>query len=244
MMLALLLSALVPVSPQDELPSVRYPVLANEAANVQGFVPAGWALETKVAGDLNGDGKLDLAFALHMTDRANIVKNPGGFCGETLDTNPRILGVALARPGGGYRLAVQNHSLVPRRDNACAEDWFDSDGESGGGLSIQRGNVVITLGRFMSAGGWGMGRTIFTLRWRDDALRLIGFDVENTQRNSGETSSLSINYLTRKVRTGHGSIESDAEKVRWSRLPGAGLPTIEAIGNGLDYDPGGLVGRL
>ena len=44
----------------------------------------------------------------------------------------------------------------------------------------------------MSAGGWGMGRTVFTLRWRENALRLIGFDVQNTQRNSGETSSLSI----------------------------------------------------
>ncbi len=244
MMLALLITAFAPMPPQEDVPPVRYPVLAAEAPGAKGFVPAGWRLETSVTGDLDGDGRPDLAFALHMTDPANVVKNEGGFCGETLDTNPRILGVALALPGGGYRLVVQNHMLVPRRDNPCAEDWFDSEGESGSGLAIKRGNVVVTLGRFMSAGGWSMGRTIFTLRWRDNALRLIGFDVENTQRNSGETSSLSINYLTRKVRTGHGSIESDAEKVRWSRLPGAGLPAIDAIGNGLDYDPGGLVGGL
>jgi len=243
MTLALPFSLLL-LAPQDDLPQVRYPALVAEATSAKGFVPTGWTLESSATGDLDGDGKPDLAFALHMTDPANVVKNEGGFCGETLDTNPRILAVALARPGGGYRLVVQNHSLVPRRDNACAEDWFDSDGVSGGGLAIQRGNVVVTLGRFMSAGGWGMGSTVFTLRWRENALRLIGFDVRNTQRNSGETSSLSINYLTRKVRTGHGSIESDAEKVRWSRLPGTGLPTIDAVGNGLDYDPGGLVGGL
>jgi len=243
MTLALSLALLL-LAPQDDLPPVRYPVLAAEATSAKGFVPTGWTLESSATGDLDGDGKPDLAFALHMTDPANVLENKGGFCGETLDTNPRILAVALARPGGGYRLVVQNHSLVPRRDNACAEDWFDSEGVSGGGLAIARGNVVVTLGRFMSAGGWGMGSTVFTLRWRENALRLIGFDVRNTQRNSGETSSLSINYLTRKVRTGHGSIESDAEKIRWSRLPGAGLPTIDAIGNGLDYDPGGLVGGL
>jgi hypothetical protein len=244
MILSALLFALALPIAQDDLPAVRYPVLPAEGAGAQAFVPKGWGLETSVAGDLDGDGRPDLAFALHMADPANVLKNEGGFCGDTIDTNPRILGVALARPGGGYRLVVQNHALVPRRDNACAEDWFAADGEMGGGLSIARGNVVVTLGRFMSAGGWGMGRTVLTFRWKESALRLIGFDVENTQRNSGETSALSINYLTRKVRIAHGTIESDKEKIRWTRLPGSGLPTIDAIGDGLDYDPEGLAGKL
>ncbi len=228
--------------PQDNVPAVSYPVLAAEAVGARGFVPRGWTLESAVTGDLDGDGRPDLAFVLHMTDPANVRKNDDGLCGDTLDTNPRILGVALARPEGGYRLVVQNHDLVPRRDNACAEDWFD--GETGGVIAIARGNVVVTLGRFMSAGGWGMGRTVFTLRWREGALRLIGFDARNTQRNSGETSSLSVNYLTRKVRIAHGRIDSDAETVRWTRLPGTTLPAIDAIGNGLDYDPAGLAGKL
>ncbi|HWU94067.1 MAG TPA: hypothetical protein VN029_00635 [Sphingomonas sp.] len=239
MMLAIVFSAL----PQ-ELPPVRYPVLAAESPNAQGFAPEGWVLESSVTGDLDGDGRADLAFALHMTDPANIRKNEGGFCGDTIDTNPRILGVAIARPGGAYRLVVQNHGLVPRRDNPCADDWFASDGEMGGGLAIERGNVIVTLGRFMSAGGWGMGRTAFTFRWKARALRLIGFDVENTQRNSGETSSLSINYLTRVVRIAHGRIDSDDQNIRWTRLKGTGLPTIDAIGDGLAYDPAGLAGRL
>ncbi|NYT41548.1 hypothetical protein HZY97_12320 [Sphingomonas sp. R-74633] len=238
------LLALAFSAPQDDLPTVRYPVLVAEAASAGGFVPRGWLLESSATGDLDGDGRPDLTFALHMADPANVLKNEGGFCGETIDTNPRILGIALARPSGGYRLVVQNHSLVPRRDNACADDWFSSDGEMGGGLSIARGNVVITLGRFMSAGGWGMGRTVFTLRWRENALRVIGFDVLNVQRNSGAIASLSINYLTRKVRIAHGTTDSDKEKVRWSRLPGAGLPTIDAVGDGLEYDPAGLAGAL
>lgn len=244
MMLSALLLAAAVSSSQDDPPAVRYPVLAADAASALGFVPGGWALESSATGDLDGDGRPDLAFALHMTDPANILKNEGGFCGETIDTNPRILGIALAKPGGGYRLAAQNHSLVPRRDNACADDWFSSDGEMGGGLAITRGNVVVTLGRFMSAGGWGMGRNVFTLRWKDGALRVIGFDVMNVQRNSGETSALSINYLTRKVRMEHGTTDSDKVKIRWSQLPGTTIPAIDAVGNGLDYDPAGLVGGL
>ncbi len=230
---------------QDDLPPVRYPPLPAEAVSAKGFVPRGWTLETEASGDLDGDGKPDLALVLHMADPANVVKNEGGLCGETLDTNPRILAVALARSGGGYRLVAQDHRLVPRRDNACAEDWLAKDGEGGsGGVTIARGNVVVTLGRFMSAGGWGMGSTAFTLRWREGAMRLIGFDVHNVQRNSGETSALSINYFTRKVRIEHGTIDSDKVTVRWSRLPGSGLPTLDAIGDGLAYDPGGLVGAL
>lgn len=239
----MMLAILFPALPQ-ELPPVRYPVLVADAGKAQGFVPEGWILESSATGDLDGDGRPDLAFALHMDDPANVLKNEGGFCGDTIDTNPRILGVALAKPGGGYRLVVQNHSLVPRRDNPCADDWFASDGEMGGGLAIERGNVIVTLGRFMSAGGWGMGRTAFTLRWKAGALRLIGFDVENVQRNSGETSSLSINYLTRVVRIAHGRIDSDDQNIRWTRLKGTGLPAIEAIGDGLAYDPAGLAGKL
>ncbi|MEP9358840.1 hypothetical protein [Sphingomonas sp. KR3-1] len=241
MILAFLLPAFAVASvSRDDPPTVRYPALPAAAARAQGFVPVGWVLESSESGDLDGDGKPDLAFVLHMNDPANVLKNEGGFCGETIDTNPRILAVALAQPGGGYRLVAQNHALVPRRDNPCADDWLAADGEMGGGIAIARGNVVVTLGRFMSAGGWGMGRTVFTLRWKDRALRLIGFDSENTQRNSGETSSLSVNYLTRKIRIAHGTIESDAEKVRWARLSGAGLPTIDAIGDGLEFYPEGL----
>jgi len=54
----------------------------------------------------------------------------------------------------------------------------------------------------MSAGGWDMGYSVFTFRWQQGAMRLIGFDSSNTQRNSGATQTLSINYLTRRVRIG------------------------------------------
>ena len=36
-----------------EIPPVTYPKLAKQAAAAEGFVPAGWRLETKRIGDLN-----------------------------------------------------------------------------------------------------------------------------------------------------------------------------------------------
>lgn len=229
-------------APQD-LPPVTYPDLPTTGADAAGFVPKGWKLETRASGDLNGDGLPDLALALKQTDPANLLPNRA-MCRDRIDTNPRLLAVALAQRGGGYRLVAQNHTLVPRYDNSCADDWFDSNGESGGGLTLERGTVRVRLGRFMSAGGWSMGATDYIFRWQDNALRLIGFDYSNIQRNTGETAKLSINYLTRRVQISRGSIDSDKDKTSWSRLPPGPLLTIDQVGDGMEFDPQGLVGKL
>lgn len=221
----------------QELPPVTYPVIVTDGPDAKAFVPKGWTLEQQQTGDLDGDGLSDLALAFHMQDPRNIIPNPGGFCGETIDTNPRILVIALAQPGGGYRLAMQNHSLVPRRDNPCAEDWFSADSVIDGGIEIKHGAFRVKLSLFMSAGGWDMGSSIYTFRWQQGALRLIGFDSTNSERNTGAMQTLSINYLTRRIRTGRGTMESDRETVRWSMLPAGALLTIDQVGDGMTFYP-------
>lgn len=241
---ALFLSAAAAQAQDAPLPPVRYPALAATAVDAKGFVPAGWTLEQQQSGDLDGDGLADLALALHQADPRNVIKNEGGLCADTIDTNPRILAVALAVAAGGYRLAAQNHSLVPRYDNACADDWFASGGMFEGGISIQHGTLHVALGHFMSAGGWSMGTATYTFRWQQGALRLIGFDYLNTQRNTGEMDTLSLNYLTRRVKIAHGTIDSDTQKVSWKTLPARVPPTIDQLGNGMEFDPDGLVSNL
>src|SRR5271154_1040489 len=95
-------------------PDVTYPKLAAHADAAEGFAPTGWQIETRLSGDLNGDGIDDLALVLRAHDPANVLDNTGGLGVEKLDTNPRILAVALGRSGGGYDLAAENHTLIPR----------------------------------------------------------------------------------------------------------------------------------
>ena len=245
MISVLLFSALLPFSlpAQDALPEVSYPKLAPTASDAQGFVPDGWRLEAQQTGDLNGDGLPDLALALQQQDSSNIVSD-GVICGETVDTNPRILVVALAQRSGDYRLMVQDHTLIPRYDNACAEDWFSGEGVAESGLEVARGAVRVRLGRFMTAGGWGMGSTTYTFRWQGEALRLVGFDYTNVQRNTGEMDTLSINYLTRRVKITEGSISESKQRSRWSTIPDRPLLTIEQVGNGMEFNPNGLLNTL
>jgi hypothetical protein len=220
------------------IPDVQYPSLPARAANVAGFVPSGWRLEQEAQGDLDGDGRADLAFVVRMNDPANIVRH--NILGEDpFNTNPRMLGIAFAAPDGGYRLAVQDRTLIPRREVPAQEDMLNPDDR---GLEIARGTLKLKLTRFMSAGGWGAGSTSFTFRWRAGAFRLIGFDYVNVQRNTSCMVTFSLNYLTRRARleAAYADTEGNGE-VRWRSLPARSLRTIGEIGNGLQFDAEGMI---
>jgi len=219
---------------QDAPPPVTYPAVPASAADAKGFVPAGWAIVEQASGDLDGAGGADLALVVQSRDPANILR--ADMCADTLDTNPHILIVALAGPGG-YRRIVANHVLLPRRENACALDGLSV-------LEIKGHSLHLFFERMMSAGGGDAGNASFNLQWRGDAMRLIGFDYLNVQRYSGEMKSLSVNFLSRKVKTSVGKTDSDKQTVRWSRLRPGAVPTLDQVGNNLEYDPQGLVRRL
>ena len=229
------------VAAQDiRVPPVRYPRLPARAADIRGFVPSGWRLERQARGDLNGDGAPDLAFTIRMTNPRNVLRHDG-LGTNPFDSNPRILAMALAERSGGYRLAFENHVLIPRPTMPTQEDPF---GEESDGLRVASGALRVSLHRFMNAGGWDMGSTHFTFRWQNGAARLIGFDYDNVQRNTGCASGLSINYATRRLKMSWGGLDDDRESVRWRSLPPANLLTIERVGDGLEFDPGGAIDRI
>ena len=214
------------------IPPVRYPALPAAAADAAGFAPGGWRVEAQAQGDLSGDGLADLAIVLRMNDPANVLAHDG-LGDNPFDTNPRILAVALGVTGGGYRLAAQDHELIARRDYPTQSDPFEQE------LEIARGSLNVTVRLFMNAGGWGAGSSSFRFRWRDNALRLIGFDHLDVQRNSGCMTRLSINYLTGRVKRSSGRTDLDRESVRWSRVPVGALLPIDRIGDGLAFEAGG-----
>lgn len=100
------------VAQADDLPPVTYPTIPATAASVNDFVPKGWTIEKQVSGELSGKGLKDIALVIRDQDPHNVTKIDD----SELDTNPRILVVALADPQGGYRLAASNHSLISRLD--------------------------------------------------------------------------------------------------------------------------------
>ena len=218
------------------IPAVSYPALPGQAASAEGFVPPGWQLEAQAKGDLNGDGAEDLALVLHATNPNNVMANPDGLGVDKLDTNPRMLAVAFAfARTAGYELALENHTLIPRRTDPVMDDPFDSIAASG--LEVARGTLRLRLGVFASAGSWSMSTIATTFRWQNGRFELIGYDRTDTNHGSGEIEGLSINYLTRRAKRTQGNIESDAEKSRWETLPRAPLLSLDEVGDGIEFDP-------
>lgn len=237
---AIAFAALLPAAPATahdlDIPPARIPTLPATVLNLDGLIPAGWKMETKALGDLDGDAVTDVAMVVRGNDRALVLANEG-LGSESLDTNPRMLVVALGKPGGGYRIVVQNATLIPRHTMPTMSDPFDREA---GGLSIHGRTVRVRLELFMNAGGWGMSNTTYSFRWQNSRLELIGYDLNETQRNTGETRSVSINYSTGKVKIATGTIESDTDqdKVEWKTLPDRRRLSIDEIGDGLEFDSG------
>jgi len=230
---AILLS---PITAAQDLtiPDVSYPSLPRQAETAEGFVPVGWMLEVQASGDLNQDENADLILVLRQNNPANVIADFEGLGEKPFDTNPRILAIAFRdQPSGKFSLQLENHTLIPRRTEPAADDPFDKEI----GIAIVRGSFQVRLNWFMSAGGWETFTTTYAFRHRSGRFELIGYDRNTTHRGSGDTSSLSINYLTRKVKRATGHISRDAEKVRWQTLAQRPAPTLESIGDGLGFEP-------
>lgn len=218
-----------------EIPPARIPTLPGKVLNLDGLIPGGWKMEAKGVADLNADGITDAVMVVRGIDPRLVLSNSG--LGQSrMDTNPRMLVVGLGVKGGGYRVVVQNSTLITRNALPTMEDPFDS--VTGGGLSVKGRTVRVQLGMFMNAGGWGMYNVTYSFRWQNNRFELIGYDRNDTQRNSGETRSLSINYSTGKVKLQTGNISDDRLKEEWRTLPDRRLLSIDEIGDGLEFDAG------
>ena len=184
------------------------PLTAN---NADGFVPKGWKLIAKASGDLNKDGKADLALIIEKTDRRNFIKNDN-LGADTLNVNPRRIIVAFAE-NNGYRLVAQNERFIPSEnieDGPClADPLYDMENN---GLVINRGLLFLSFKYWYSCGTWFVNIDKYTFRWQNTKFELIGFDSREFHRASLDETKYSINYSTGIIETTTGGNLSGEER--------------------------------
>lgn len=173
------------------IPPVSYPQIIAHATTIDAFVPRGWAVESKVTGDLNGDGRPDVAILLRDTDPKNIIDGRSAYGPEHFDTNPYMLLVLLANANGEYDLALQDHAFVGRPNYPVYQSRQ---------IGIKRGVLVV---QFTNSAADDFEPS-FEFRWQDGRWMLIGYDYIGASH--GEYLAMSANLLTGYVQETRGIV--------------------------------------
>lgn len=148
---------------------------------MSGFIPAGWKLIKSAEGDLNKDGLPDVAGVLE--EQPETPPSPAD------DGSSRVLFIALAKAGGGYRLSVQSNKAILRSGQGGAfGDPFDH-------ISVDRGSLFL---RFYggSSERWSYD---YQFRLQNGGWFLIGVTTQVSNTNTDEGASEDFNLLTGKM---------------------------------------------
>lgn len=219
MKLALLLFVLI-ISKTTLSAQQKNPSIPKNASALKLFVPKGWKMILQTTGDLNKDGMADIVMVIENTDPKNCSINNG--LGERkLNLNPRILLVIFKINAHNYQLATTNSGFVPSEndeESTCLADPLMQEG----GISIQNGSLKISYQYWFSCGSWYMTNKDYTFRFQNQKFELIGYDDSNLHRSSGEKSTTSINFSTKKMSSTTGGNEfndkEDKPKTVWRTL--------------------------
>ncbi|HEY8567188.1 MAG TPA: hypothetical protein VIL65_16945 [Beijerinckiaceae bacterium] len=211
-------------------PKVTYPKLPAKAASVRAFVPKGWTVEAKAKGDLNRDGRADAVMVLRQTSPRNVIRPYSSDPKITLDTNPRMIAVVFAGAAGEpWRLAAENHVLIPRDEEPSLRDTFED------GLSIENGAFRIEL-QFSADAHWNPS---FTFRYEQGRFDLVRYQRYSRHRFTAEVKEIDADYVKGEVRIERSSDEEPDKPptIEVKPLPKAPRPTLASIGDATDFDP-------
>ncbi len=184
--------------------------IAQKGKTIGDFVPTNWKILKQAEGDLNKDKKNDFVLIIENTDSANILQNEN--LGSTfLNTNPRYL-LILFKTDDGFELKELNKTFLPSENDVDATCLMDplSEGE----IHIGNGAFQLSLHYWLSCGSWYTSTNTYTFRYQKNEFELIGFDATGFHRASGEMSSTSINFSTKKmsITTGGNIFDEDADE--------------------------------
>lgn len=202
----------------DEPPSFIYPAIPKTVTKVEEFVSPGWVIVSKAQGDLNRDGRSDVALAL-WTEEASKAEH---YTITQVWPFYRLV-IALVQPNGNYRLVTDSQSLLePPGYSGGHEDPLAADN-----LRIVRGSLDISRELLR-------GHYRYRFRWSDNAFRLIGWEYGGSDgRCITETS---INFLTRKATVRTEALDENGESRSFVRKMKGRLVTIDEA-SAEDYFP-------
>jgi hypothetical protein len=181
--LLLLCCCAMPALAQDDPPPLKLTLVPMNGKSPEAFVPSGWKIEEKIVGDLDRNGDDDAVL--------DLIQDLPAESGDSPNARSRALVALIRGKDGTYHRKGASAGILCC--TTCGGTLSDPSG-SGGLVKIEKGIIVVS----QMAGSREMTTT--TQRFRYDpaagAFILIGLDVANNDRLTGEWSLVSTNYLT------------------------------------------------
>ena len=193
----LLLLGLTPLASSAQ--SFVFPKFEKTVQSVGDLVPPRWHIKDSVSGDLNKDGRPDMAMVLEYADTVREIR-PDSM--ESTD-HPRIL-VVLFRDSstGGYRPICQNNMFIVR------ETEGGMGGDPYGDLNI-RNNILTVSIEFLRE------TAKYKFRWQKGDLYLIGASDYGAEAATGDMDGWEFNFSTNKAKHTWSKGGSSKEHVEW-----------------------------
>ncbi|UII28298.1 hypothetical protein LVD15_07685 [Fulvivirga maritima] len=185
-----------------------------------------WKIIAEAKGDLNKDGIEDLAFVIQNTDDKNLQLNDG-LGVDTVDLNPRVLGIYFGQSDGSYQKQLQSNEFIILRDSPTMDEPFD-------GILIDKNGVLqIDFHFWYSAGSWYMSNHQYKFRYQNQRFELIGYESDETHRATMNSTNYSINFSTRKMSiatiTYNEDTDEEEESKVWKSFELEKLPSIKSL---------------
>ena len=211
------------------------PSIPSEGKLITDFVPNKWKVIAKAEGDLNKDKINDVALVIENTATENIILNEG-LGKDTLNINPRFL-LVLFKTDSKYVLKSINKKFIPSQDDSespCLDDPFMGNG----GIEIKNGVLNIDLHYWLSCGSWYVTDRKYKFRFQENSFVLIGYDSSSFHRSSGESQSISINFISKKKQliTGMNEFEESNPKTNWKSIKIEKLIKLEDLTTDSEID--------
>lgn len=188
---------------------------ANQpSTSLQKFVPNNWEILAQAEGDLNKDGKKDIALIIQPKNK---------------NQHNRKLLVLFQK---GQQLQLKLSRQIPnwtyRSEELCIEDALDDSS-----LTIKNQRLDVLFNTMSSCSNtYGLIYT-YGFKLKNNQFHLIGFDAYDLDKISGKQKEISLNFLSNKAKvTTTPNIFAEVEtpaKIVWKTLRTSTSYTLENI---------------
>lgn len=187
---------------------------SQPSTSLQKFVPNNWEILAQAEGDLNQDGKKDIALIIQPKNESQ--------------HNRKLLVLFQKGQQLQLKLSRQIPNWTYRSEELCIEDALDDSS-----LTIENQRLDVLFNTMSSCSNtYGLIYT-YGFKLKNNQFHLIGFDAYDLDKISGKQKETSLNFLSNKAKvTTTPNIFAEVEtpaKIVWKTLKTSTGYTLENI---------------